>query len=463
MDLSRPLTIYHAFDMRYLDVMNMLPMIAEDGYTHVQLSPSQRSRTTVPKSSPKASDNEWWYRYQPLEFTIGNYYGTRDELVALTTAAHKLGLNVISDVCLNFVAELEGVSGHDWNTAERNNDKEALQRYNDMLDTSYPQFDRKDFKPRYQKIKETGRIIKCWYMGNLPGLNMESPKVQNIHFSYLQDLISAGIDGFRFDCAQWMHPDTMTKYFTACPTKWSYLEVIERRNTKRIQIYNKIGPISDYTLGDTLGNIFSSKNLSVHEELNKLDHRIDPNNVTFAVNHDTYHNEQSRLSITFADNGDRSTEVLATVLLLVMRRGVPLVFRETTKHPLVKLAVKFRKTMSANTSEATAFQTNRPNVVAISRGNTGLCIINNSRQQVNITSIHKLPNGEFTEFNTNNKVVITDNKLSHSVTIQPKSAVFFMKTHDNKNESIFSITDFPPLSATNIKNSTYKSSSWTKQ
>jgi len=449
---AKLVAIYHAFDMRYIDVMAMMDEIVGDGYSHIQLSPSQKSITEPPKSEHKASNNEWWFRYQPTEFTIGNYYGSRDELYALTQMAHKVGISIISDVCLNFVAELKGVSGKDWDDATEKKDHDKLKQYNELLNSSYPPFTIDDFKPRYRYDEKNKRSIKQWYMGNLPGLDTDSPKVQEIHFKYLDDLVKSGIDGFRFDCAQWMRPDTMNRYFNACKTQWSYMEVIEKKNIKRIQTYNKIGPISDYSLGVTLGRIFSSKDIALSDDLRNLSKTVAEDNVTFAVNHDTYHSEQSRLRLDFPDNTDRTTEVLATVLVIVMKNGIPLVFRETAKDPSVKTAIRFRRLMSdLKAPDITVFRTNDIKVVGLARGNYGICLINTGRHTAKISILKEFPNGELSSLTDSEQISMLNGKPNRTIIVQPKSARFYTITslkhaeHETHQKGMFSMLDFPPL------------------
>lgn len=154
--MNQALSIYHAFDMKYEEIILILQQLKNDGYTHIQLSPSQKSRTTIPNSAPRNTNPAiWWMRYQPIEFTIGNYYGTREQLILLTTEAHKIGLKVISDVCLNFMAEI--VSNKEWIDAEKNNRKDLLEEYYKRLDTAYPPFTGSDFKPRTKYNEHTKR------------------------------------------------------------------------------------------------------------------------------------------------------------------------------------------------------------------------------------------------------------------------------------------------------------------
>lgn len=331
--------IYHAFDMPYSRVMAHLGDLAAQGYSHVQLSPSQVSRTTPPKSDPGAGADEWWYRYQPLAFRVGNCYGSADELRALTTAAHELGLRVLADVCLNFMAELEGVSGKDWDAA----DLATREAYWERLDKAYPPFGRRHFRARYEGDL-VGKSRRAWYMGNLPALDMEHPEVRRVHFAYLRELVACGIDGFRVDCAQWMAPPTMQRYydFMARIAPWSYLEVIERRNEARRATYAAIGPCTDYRVADAMARVFASPDRAWVGALADALAAIRPNSVTFALNHDTYHAAQSRLRVKISVKDAE----LATALLLVAGVGVPLVFYKTAVSVCVCSAMHIRQHVS---------------------------------------------------------------------------------------------------------------------
>ena len=50
-------------------------------------------------------NGKWYYHYQPLDWTIGNYQmGTRDEFIAMCAEAKKYGVRVIVDVLPNHTA-----------------------------------------------------------------------------------------------------------------------------------------------------------------------------------------------------------------------------------------------------------------------------------------------------------------------------------------------------------------------
>jgi len=439
--------------MKYLDIIKILDQIKEQGYSYIQLSPCQKSRTTRPISSPKHHKGiQWYYQYQPLEFKVGNYYGTKQELYQLTQYAHKLNIKVIADLCLNFVAELEIAGRKEWDKAEKlakNNDQSLLERYQTILDRAYPPFNLKDFKPRTYYNKHINKRLNNWYMGQLPALKTDTEKVQKVHFAYLKELVESGIDGFRWDCAQWYKPNVLKKYLDyAKSLKTSnYLEVIEKRNFKKINTYNKIDRISDYNLGLELIKIFRSRNRYWIKDVQKLERRIKsfhPNNITFAVNHDTYNCEQSRLFLKFDDNSDRSTEILATCLLLTIKNGVPLIFKETAKSKLVQTGVKFKSLMYKE-SESNILRTNNQNIVLVQRGTKGLCIINRGSNYAGDLQVKYKLSGIFKQLDHENTVTIKDNKIKE-FKISRKTCTYFSRIGNIKEKPVFDYyTDFPLL------------------
>lgn len=44
---------------------------------------------------------EWWMSYQPIDFTIRNYFGTRKDLCKLCEEARNYGIRIFADVICN--------------------------------------------------------------------------------------------------------------------------------------------------------------------------------------------------------------------------------------------------------------------------------------------------------------------------------------------------------------------------
>ena len=166
----------HCYRWRFTDIKNTLPQIAEAGYNSIQVFPVQGT---------KANTNEWWLMYQPTNYEIGNYQlGTEAEFKALCAEAEKYGIKIIVDVVFNHVAE--GNSSGTWS---------------DMVDSSlkrselyHNQGSIYNYQDRYEVTQKN--------MGGLPDLATQRTDVQDMHINFLNKLVDAGADGFRFDAAK---------------------------------------------------------------------------------------------------------------------------------------------------------------------------------------------------------------------------------------------------------------------
>lgn len=169
--------IIQFFNWRLVDIIPLLKEIKDQGFDAIQLNPIQPLKEDGLK--------EWWMSYQPVDFKIGNYFGTKDELVLLCQEANKLDLRVFEDVVINHM----GASVNDQYTPHP--------RVNEKLRNN----------PLYWKNKKS---ITNWHDRNdvihncidLPGLNVYNQDVEDMIVSFLNELIDCGISGFRFDAAK---------------------------------------------------------------------------------------------------------------------------------------------------------------------------------------------------------------------------------------------------------------------
>lgn len=62
--------------------------IADAGFTMVQTSPANHCFIGDGGGKQILGNGKWYYHYQPLDWTIGNYQmGTRDEFIAMCAEA----------------------------------------------------------------------------------------------------------------------------------------------------------------------------------------------------------------------------------------------------------------------------------------------------------------------------------------------------------------------------------------
>ena len=214
---------------------------------------------------------EWWTTYQPLDFSIGNIYGSKEDLIMLCQEAKKRGINVVVDVVTNHLA---------------NNGANQLtiphRSINDKIRNN------KDFWKRHFKVNEftSYKDIIEESIG-LPGLDLRNEDLQDIILDFLSELKDCGVSGFRFDAAKHIGlPSDGVSYFKRVK------EFLDKNN---LFAYSEFldGPNN---LGDDLRKtIYDKKNefAELMYILTEEDSMVsNPNKkVTFVESHDTFLNE----------------------------------------------------------------------------------------------------------------------------------------------------------------------------
>ena len=203
---DQPLAIFHAFDQAFADVGTFVCELASQGYSHVQIAPAQ-------KSNPS---EEWWARYQPVDYSVIEGKGSEADLGNLVSTAHSCGVKVVADVVFNHMADVP-----------------------EFHDLDFPGIDHTSFHPRCGIDYADGNRrteLDCW-LGTLPDLDQSKPAVQAAQEGHLRKLLDLGIDGVRFDAAKHMPAAALQLYLDFIRDQsgggaWSYLEVIEDGDTK---------------------------------------------------------------------------------------------------------------------------------------------------------------------------------------------------------------------------------------
>ena len=169
--------VLHLFNWRLEDVEKELEKISEQGFDAIQINPIQ----------PLKEDGvrQWWMSYQPIGFSIGNYFGSKDDLTKLCYEAEKYNIKIIADVVCNHMAA-------------KNDD--ALHPH-EKVDPKIR--DRSDFWKEAKNVENwKDRYQVTHYCMGLPGLNVAQHKLQDIIIDFLNELIDCGVSGFRFDAAK---------------------------------------------------------------------------------------------------------------------------------------------------------------------------------------------------------------------------------------------------------------------
>jgi alpha-amylase len=365
---EQPTAILHAHDEPYQAVAQYVCTLPDQGYSHIQIAPAQKSHP-----GPIAAPMGWSVRYQPIDYRLIEGRGSQAELRSLIARAHGCGIKVIADVVFNHMA----------NMAE----------YKDLV---FPTFGPGNFHPRCPIAYDNNRVDDerdCWLNGELPDLKHDASvvRIQNAH---LLTLIALGINGFRFDAAKHIAPATIKTYINTInkaskSTAWNYLEVIEDQDTKPGE-YTSIAAITDYRLCKALRRAFEGagdlRSLRVPDALE------DPRSVTFAISHDT----DPEINPTFpaCQYRNRGDGALATAYVLARESGTPLILgKDNLTIAYVPTGVRFRQIMAQrqregkNVKETVLAAIDSPTLLLMERGAEGFFLVNKAADKADLPSL----------------------------------------------------------------------------
>lgn len=412
--------ILQAWCWSFNTIRENMKTIADAGFTTVQTPPAQLCVTQT--KGDKGGGNQlyghgrWYYHYQPTDWKIGNYQvGTKEDLIALCAEAEKYGVKIIVDVLPNHTsiddtrvedALDDAVGGHE-NLYHANGFNEIMD-YNDRLQCT------------------TGQ------MGGLPDVNTENPDFQYYYMTYVNDLISCGVRGFRYDTAKHIglpsdpvDPASKENDFWQVALGYKdvkglkltipqdglfiYGEVLQDRNVKEDE-YGALMDLTASSYGHVIRNILNAQSWTA-DNWDNWCHSVDPSHlVTWVESHDTYCNAHESAGISC----DRIRQGWA--FLTARRYGQPLFYSRPAGsspenvwgnnivgvrgndeffHPEVVAANHFRKAMIAEPETITVNQENT--IVAVNRGRKGAMLVNITDEEITTTLATTLPDGKYTD------------------------------------------------------------------
>jgi alpha-amylase len=223
--------------------------LGPQGFGAVQVSPPTAA----------ASLNTWWDVYQPVNFnSLQSNMGTEAEFKAMVNTCHAAKVRIYVDVVVNHVAAgaSTATDGSAWNSTS----------------LTYPFFSASDFHPAcdiaggdYGSPGNRNNVMVCRLSG-LPDLKTEGSYVQGQVKTYLNKLVSLGVDGLRFDAAKHMQPSDIqaimsgvTSTTTSGEPLWVTQEVIPDSNVVR-STYFAAGTLNEFQYPYALKAVFRNEN-----------------------------------------------------------------------------------------------------------------------------------------------------------------------------------------------------------
>lgn len=413
-------SILHAWSWNFPAIAENMKNIADAGFTMVQTSPVQQCYNPEGGSKKLFDENGnegfWYYYYQPTDWKIGNQIvGSRDQMKQMMDSAAKYNIKVIVDVLPNHTAfDVDAVS-EDFYKAVGGRDKMYHSQGLNPV---------QDYNDRYQ--------CTLWGSGALPDVNTENPLFQKYYMEFVNDLLSLGVKGFRYDTAKHIgvHSDPVDK--ASGVTENDFWDVATgRKGVKGVKLaipydslfvygevlQDKNVPEAEYA--DYFGQTASSYGYILREMLEKRSaNGIDIKNwyhtaapeylTTWVESHDTYANAHE--SAGLSDDQIRT----AWVFLTARQNGVPLFFsrpagstrqaywgdnvlgargNDEFMHPEVAAVNKFRTAMAGQNEDIQISENGQ--VLLVNRGKKGAALVNLGQFANSIDLPTGLPNGKY--------------------------------------------------------------------
>ena len=405
--------ILHAWCWSFNTIKNNMADIAASGYTSVQTSPA--SACIVGAGGSKNIAN-WYWHYQPTNYTVGNYQlGSEDDFKAMTAEAKKYGVKIVVDIVANHMTS-------DWNSIDPSWQNRSLFHTNEQVGNW------NDRKEVTQKA-----LLGLW------DLNTQSSDVQSRILSYLKTLVADGASGFRYDAAKHIELPSDSGFggnfwptITQNGSEFQYGEILQDGISNESGYSQYIGvTASNYgkALRDAIGNGSISASTAQNTQIGVDSSKI----VTWVESHDNYANGISDWGSSQWMNDSQIKKVWAVIG--ARQAGTPLFFSrpkgggasngdnrfpgqsqigdagsDLWKDPEVVAVNKFRNAMEG---QGESFEDNNGTLV-IKRGSKGVTIINWGGDKTMNVQV-SMPDGTYTDQAHGGTFTVSGGKLTGSL------------------------------------------------
>lgn len=411
-------TILHVWSWNFREIADNMKKIADAGFSMIQTSPVQQCYNPEGGSKkifdPKVKEGNWYYYYQPTDWKIGNQIvGSRDQMKEMMDSASKYNVRVIVDVLPNHTAfDVDAVSP-DFYKAVGGRDKMYHSAGLNPV---------RDYNDRNQ--------CTLWGSGGLPDVNTENPDFQKYYMEFVNDLLSLGVRGFRYDTAKHIgvHSDPVdvasgvkendfwdvatgrksvkgVKLAVPYDDLFVYGEVLQDKNVPEAEYADYMGQTAS-SYGYVLREIIE-KESAKGKDIKNWYHQAAPEYLTTWVeSHDTYCNANESAKMT--DEQIRT----GWVFLTARQNGIPLFFSRPMNstrenfygdnvlgargndeffHPEVAAVNHFRRDMEGQKEDIQV--SGNGQVLVVNRGKKGAAIANISHLSNYVDVPTGLPNG----------------------------------------------------------------------
>lgn len=428
--------IVQLFNWPFKEVQAVLPQLRQLGYSHVHVSPPQKSNERV---------WQWWGRYQPIDFSvISGPLGGEADFQAMNAAAETNGIQIIADVVPNHLVDITEIPESDLVVLDNNNH---------VVSEKFAQFEPGDIRDR---VACGNNVQECWLFGNLVDLKTENGHVRKVFQDYLTKLSNLGVDGFRFDAAKHIEPDFFPAVLSVVPNKYAFGEIIETYPdsfSSHLQIAEM--DYYDFPLAATMREAFGyGGNLTILKSPQDQGRAlVGTKAVTFVRNHDIDRGQAGDRGVSDAtygvgwDAGNRQlnrTDVnLAYAYILGREDGLPYVFADMPTLPAdqkddryddpdIVAGIRFHNLSLPNEGGVARrqdiFRIETPTVLGWQRGTDRFIVINKAADWYSIRNLQtSLQPGKYLEVRNGWPMHVQSNGQIVEWNFPPRSAMRFAR------------------------------------
>ncbi len=269
--------IVHLFEWKWTDVARECTAhLGPKGFGGVQVSPPQE-HVVLP-----GSGHPWWQRYQPVSYQLTSRGGTRAQFAAMVTTCHTAGVKVYVDAVINHMAGDSSGTGSGGSPYSHYNYPGTYQTQDFHHCGRNGNDDIVNYRDRWE-------VQNCELV-DLSDLDTGAEYVRGRIATYLNDLLSLGVDGLRIDGAKHIAAADVANIVSRLSRPaYVYQEVIFGDGEPILPSeYRGSGDLLEFRYGRDLGRIFRTGKLAWFHDLGEAwGYEPTGKAVTFVDNHDT--------------------------------------------------------------------------------------------------------------------------------------------------------------------------------
>jgi alpha-amylase len=265
--------------------------------------------------SEHLNQGPWWVHYQPVSYQIESRLGTRAEFADMVARCDAAGVEVIADAVINHMSANSGGVGFAGS---------SFTKYD------YPGlYDRSDFHDcgltddgQIKNYRDQAQVQTCELLG-LSDLRTDSERVQQQILTYLNDLLSLGVAGFRIDAAKHIAAADLAEIIAQLPAGTRIIHEVIRGGGEPVQP-------EDYLASGEVWEFDYARNLKAYIASEALAHAASgirfrfyapsESALSFVANHDTERNSET---LSWRNLQDFE---LGTILMLAEGYGQPMLY-----------------------------------------------------------------------------------------------------------------------------------------